>query len=106
MTPEDVAAALDELGSRVRRMPPPLSSDPERFYAQRSVIAHNLAELARRVAPRGRPASGVTVDVSEICRGRIVTTSQTVNGRRIVVQKRRSFAVYVGERPVKGNHER
>jgi len=27
---------------------PPLSSDPERFHAQRSVIAHDLAELARR----------------------------------------------------------
>jgi hypothetical protein len=41
------------------------------------------------------------VDVSDIRRRRIISTSQTVNGRRIVVQKRRPFAVYVGERPVK-----
>ncbi len=101
VTPEDVAAELDVLASRVRRMSPPLARQPERFHEERSDIAKNLADLARRLFPRGRPASGVTVDVSDIRRGRIVTTSQTVNGRRIVVQKRRSFAVYVGERPVK-----
>jgi hypothetical protein len=51
--------------------------------------------------PRGRPTSAVTVDVSDIRRGRIVTNNQTVNGRRIVVQKRQAFAVFVGEGPVK-----
>jgi hypothetical protein len=30
-----------------------------------------------------------------------VASSLIVNGRRVVVQKRRSFAVYVGEQPVK-----
>ncbi|MGO8972048.1 MAG: hypothetical protein ACLQNV_00760 [Steroidobacteraceae bacterium] len=100
MNPEDVAAELDVLASRVRRMSPPLASNPNRYHEERSDIAHDLAELARRVWPRSR-RSGVEVDVSDIRRGRIVTTSQTVNGKRIVVQKRRSFAVYVGERPVK-----
>ncbi len=47
-----------------------------------------------------RPA-GVTVDVTDIRRGRIITTGQVVNGRRIVVQKRRAFAVFVGEGPMK-----
>ena len=52
--PEDVAAELDVLASRVRRMSPPLASNTERFHEERSVIAHDLAELARRIAPRAR----------------------------------------------------
>ncbi len=86
MIPEDVASELDVLASRVRRISPPLARNPNRFHEERSEIAHDLAELARRVSPRGRPASGVTVDVSDIRRGRIISTGQTVNGRRIVVQ--------------------
>ncbi len=82
-------------------MSPPLARRPERFHEERSDIAKDLAELARRVWPRGRPSSAITVDVSDIRRGRILTTNQTVNGRRIVVQKRRAFAVYVGEGPMK-----
>ena len=91
---------INVLASRVRRMSPPLARQPERFHEERSDIARDIA-VARRVAPRNRPASGVAVDVSDIRRGRIVTTDQTVNGRRIIVQKRRAFAVYVGEGPVK-----
>ncbi len=101
MNAEDVAAELDVLASRVRRLSPPLASNPNRFHEERSDIAKDLADLARRVAPCNRPASGVAVDVSEIRRGRILTTNQTVNGKRIVVQRRRPFAVYVGEGPVK-----
>jgi hypothetical protein len=94
-----------------------LPSNPHRFHEERSDLAKDIAELARRVSPRGRPRSGVTVDVSEIRRGRIITTGQTVisagrrgrvvvssltvNGRRVVVQKRKAFAVFVGEQPVK-----
>ncbi len=99
--PEDVAAELDVLASRVRRLSPPLASNPNRFHEERSDIAKDLADLAREVSPRNRPRSPVAVDVSEIRRGRILTTNQTVNGRRMVVQKRRPFAVFVGERPVK-----
>ena len=101
MNAEDVAASLDVLASRVRRLSPPLASNPNRFHEERSEIAKDIAELARRVSPRDRPRSGVAVDVSDIRRGRIITTGQTVNGRRIVVQKRRAFAVFVGEGPVK-----
>jgi hypothetical protein len=82
-------------------MSPPLARHPERFHEERSDLAKDIADLARRVAPRGRPPLGVTVDVSDIRRGRIISTSHTVNGRRIVVQKRRAFAVFVGEGPVK-----
>ncbi len=101
MNPEDAAAELDVLASRVRCMSPPLASNPNRFHEERSDIAKDLADLARRVAPRNRPASGVAVDVSDNRRGRIITTDQTVNGRRIVVQRRRAFAVYVGEGSMK-----
>jgi hypothetical protein len=87
VTPEDVAAELDVLASRVRRMSPPLSSDPERFHAQRSVIAHDLAELARRIAPRARRTSELEVELSERRRGRIVVaTTQAINGRPVTVQ--------------------
>jgi len=53
--------------ARLARAPaaPPLSSDPERFHAQRSVIARDLAELARRIAPRARRTSELEVEFSE-----------------------------------------
>ena len=66
-------------------MSPPLARQPERFHEERSDIAKDIADLARRVSPRNRPALGVAVDVSEIRRGRIITTGQVVNGRRVVV---------------------
>ncbi len=96
-TPGYVASALDGLSSRVRRMSPPLARHPERFHEERSDVAKAIAGLARLVCPRGRPASGVTVDVSDIRRGRIVSTVQTINGRRAVVQKRKAFAIFVGQ---------
>jgi hypothetical protein len=101
VTPEDVAAELDVLASRVRRMSPPLARNPHRFHEERSDIAHDLAELARRVTPRSRRAKAVEVDISEGRRGRIVVATQTINGKRVMVQRRRAFAVFVGERPVK-----
>ena len=100
VNPEDVAAELDVLASRVRGAPP-LPSNPERFHEERSDIAHDIAELARRVAPRTRRATAIGFDISEGRRGRIVATVQTINGRRVMVQKRRAFAVFVGEQPVK-----
>ena len=75
--------------ARLARAPdaPPLSSDPERFHAQRSVIAHDLAELAQRIAPRARRTSELEVAVSERRCGRIVVaTTQAINGRRVTVQ--------------------
>jgi hypothetical protein len=104
VTPEDVAAELDVLASRVRRLPPPMrAGNPDRFYEERSEIAHDLARLARRIAPRTGRSTPVEVKLSEGRRGRVsvVNGFQIINGRRIVVQKRRSVAVYVGERPVK-----
>jgi hypothetical protein len=98
---EDVATELDVLASRVRRMSPPLPSNPHRFHEERSDIAHDLAELGRRVAPRSRRAHAVEVDISEGRRGRIVVATQTINGKRVMVQRRKAFAVFVGERPVK-----
>jgi hypothetical protein len=38
---DDLAAA--EGPSRVRRMPPPLASNPHRFHDDRSEIAHDIA---------------------------------------------------------------
>jgi len=50
------------------------------------VIAHDLAELARRVAPRVRRTSELEVELSEKRCGRIVVaTTQAINGRRVTV---------------------
>jgi hypothetical protein len=57
--PEDVAAALDVFASRVRRLLPPLARNPHRFHEDKSEIARDLAELARRVAPRSKRAHAV-----------------------------------------------
>jgi hypothetical protein len=58
-------------------------------------------KLARRVAPRSKRATSIEVDISEGRRGRIVVATQTINGKRVMVQSRKAFAVYVGERSVK-----
>jgi hypothetical protein len=42
------------------------------------VIAHDLAELAQRIAPRARRTSELEVAVSERRRGRIVVATTTV----------------------------
>jgi hypothetical protein len=84
-----------------RDLLPPLARNPHRFHEDKSEIAHDLAELARRVAPRSRRATGVKVDISDDRRGRIVVATQTINGKRVMVQRRKAFAVFVGERPVK-----
>jgi hypothetical protein len=99
--PEDVASALDVLASRVRRMSPPFTRQPERFHEERSEIVHDLAELPRRVAPWTGGTTAIDVDISDGRRGPIVVATQTINGRRIMVQKRHAFAVHVSERPVK-----
>jgi len=40
------------LASRLHRMPPPSASNPERFHEERSEIAHGMAQLGNRIAPR------------------------------------------------------
>ena len=81
--------------SRVRRMPPPLASNPHRFHENRSEIAHDIARLARIIAPRPVRQS-VAVEVSAERSGRAITASQVINGKRVQVQRRRPFAVFIG----------
>lgn len=45
----DLKRKLDELSSRVRRLAPPMNSDPERFHMERSEIARELQRLAEQV---------------------------------------------------------
>jgi hypothetical protein len=40
-------------------MSPPPARNPERFHEERSDIAKDIADLARRVAPRSRRAHAV-----------------------------------------------
>ena len=79
---------------RVRRMPPPLASNPHRFHENRSEIAHDMARLARIIAPRCVRRS-VAVEVSAERSGRAITASQVINGKRVQVQRRRPFAVFI-----------
>jgi hypothetical protein len=76
-------------------MPPPLASNPHRFHEDRSEIAHDIAQLARIIAPR-RVRRSVAVEVSAERSGRVINDSQVINGRRVQVQRRRPFAVFVG----------
>ncbi|MGO9868951.1 MAG: hypothetical protein ACLPJY_14900, partial [Rhodomicrobium sp.] len=53
VTPEAIAAELDLLASRVRRMPPPLSHKPERFHRAVSQVHAKTDKLTcRRKAAR------------------------------------------------------
>jgi hypothetical protein len=76
-------------------MPPPLASNPHRFLEDRSEIAHDIAQRARIIAPR-RVRRSVAVEVSVERSGRVINDSQVINGRRVQVQRRRPFAVFVG----------
>ena len=55
-----------------------------------------LEILARRIAPRTRRAAAVEVDLSDGTERRIIVASQTINGKRVAVQKRKAFAIFVG----------
>jgi hypothetical protein len=72
----------------VRRMLPPLPSNPHRYHEEKSEIAEDLLKLAMEVSGKPRRRRDVP--------SRIVIESQMVNGRRVQVQKRRPFAIFVG----------
>jgi hypothetical protein len=65
--------------SRVRGMPPPLASNPHRFHEDRSEIAHDIAQVARIIAPR-RVRRSVAVEISAERSGRAIIASQVING--------------------------
>jgi hypothetical protein len=69
-------------------MLPPLPSNPHRYHEEKSEIAEDLLKLAASV--NGKPRRRRDVP------SRIVIESQIVNGRRVQVQKRRLFAIFVG----------
>ena len=71
-----------------RRMLLPLPSNPYRYHEEKSQIAEELLRLAASV--NGKPRRRRDVP------SRIVVESQIVNGRRIQIQKRRPFAIFVG----------
>jgi len=63
VTPEDVAAELNVLASRVRRMSPPLASNPNRFHEERSDIGQG---------PRGPRSAGMAPRPAGVrCHGRL-----------------------------------
>jgi hypothetical protein len=76
-------------------MPPTLASNPHRFHENRSEIAHDIARLASMIAPR-RVRRSVAVEVSAERSGRAITASQVINGKRVQLQRRRPFAVFIG----------
>ena len=95
MTPTDIADRLEVLASRVRRMLPPLASNPHRYHEDKSEIANDLALLARAIVPR-RVRRGLAIEISAERSGRMVNSSQVINGRRVQVQRRQAFAIHSG----------
>jgi hypothetical protein len=76
-------------------MPPQLASNPHRFHEDRSEITHDIAQLARAIAPR-RVRRGLAVDISAERSGCTINTSEVINGKRVQVQRRRAFAIHIG----------
>jgi hypothetical protein len=60
-----------------------------------SEIAHDIAQLARIIAPR-RVRRSVAVEVSAERSGRAIITSQVISGKWVQVQRRRAFAIHIG----------
>jgi hypothetical protein len=84
--PDDSRRRADVLPSRVRRMPPPLASNPHRFHEDRSEIAHDIAELARIIGPRRVRRKRRSRGSAERSGGAI-NTCQVINGKRVQVQR-------------------
>jgi hypothetical protein len=58
-------------------------------------IARDITVLAKYLYPNRVP-SAVKVDISGKRAGRLVNTMQTIKGRRVVVQSRKPFAIFIG----------
>ena len=69
--------------------------DPRRFHEDLSELAREIAQMAKAVAP-GRRSSRIGVHLSVERSGRVINDSQVINGKRVQVQRRRPFAVFVG----------
>jgi hypothetical protein len=78
------------------RHPPDLVRTISRPLPTRGAeIAHDIAQLARIIAPR-RVRRGVSVELSAERGGRAIITSQVINGKWVQVQRRRAFAIHIG----------
>jgi hypothetical protein len=86
------AAELDVVASRVRRLVPGV---PPALQKELHSVARDITVLSKYVAPNRVP-SAVKVEISGKRRGRLVNTTQTIKGRRVVVQQRKPFAIFVG----------
>jgi len=77
-------------------MAPPLTSNPHRFHEDRSEIAQDLVEPAGALCPRRQHTRALKVEVSAERAGRTIIASQVINGKRVQVERRRPFAVFIG----------
>jgi hypothetical protein len=94
---DEAHACSIALASRVRRLPPPIrAGNPERFYEERSQIAHDIAALAERVCRGPQKALPRGVNEPRNGRTRLVTSTQVINGNAVTVQRHRpAFSVFV-----------
>ena len=79
--------------SRVRRMPPPLASNPHSLHEDRSEIAHDIAELARIIVGPRRVRRSVAVEGKAERSGRAIIAAQVINGVQVEC---RPFAIFAG----------
>jgi hypothetical protein len=103
----DAAATIEaarELAFRIRTLRPSLWTDPERFFEDRSELAHEAHLLAEQIAkllgiaPEAKGISMLRVE-REKGRGRAERTIEVINGRRVTVQRARaSFSISTGNK--------
>jgi hypothetical protein len=73
------------------------AGNPERFYEEQSQIAHDMNDLAQRVAGGPQKALPRAVNEPRNGRTRLATTIQVINGNAVTVQRHRpAFSVFVG----------
>jgi hypothetical protein len=83
-----VAIELRDLAGRVRRNLP-RRIDPERFHVELDAIARRLLDLSTELCGR-EPERSERV----VIKRRLVRTTAIVKGKRVVVERRRPFAVH------------
>lgn len=88
MKQSQIVARLRELARQARLLALPSATRPEAFHEAKSELAHDLDLFADQIIGlRHEPRPSL---------GRPVTTTELINGRRIMVQRRRSpFSICV-----------
>jgi hypothetical protein len=84
----DVAAKLRAIVERVRRNVPH-RRDPERFHVEKSCVCQDLERIAEALDPKPINHTRGLPIVARVRPGRVSITTETIAGRRVIVQRAR-----------------